>query len=428
MKEVKSQSILVNIAVKVSMTCELCVVFLAINLRLENTLLHDNTPTAEMTSYFIFKELNFMKNKGLGNIILIVVFALVFLVTSVLFKVFGVTDIWSQLTGTLLGTIITAIVTLALLRVQTDKEIGHDRDVGIFEKKQEVYHNFIEALESITQDGKVNVPSVEGHDKTAQDELQHLIYQLGFVQMLAASDTAEKITKLVGDLLSSLSLMNSTDLHKNEAYAHLAKNVFDIVSLLRKDLFSTKSKPKEEFNPVSKEKFNAAIRASGAFDKELLSDSGREGELKNFLLLLQKIFEEKGRKPFIIYRSDQPRKTEEITNIAHGYVNTKAGRAIQFKFPLKEKRNLLFQFTFDDAGDFYSEFKDGQNATSTSETEKYRKLLPADPYINFLDTNIEGYKRFARLTEDGKKAFVQNIVDGVEKKLSEIFNSAESEN
>lgn len=234
-----------------------------------------------------------MKNKGVGNIILIVVFALVFLVTSVLFKVFGVTDIWSQLTGTLLGTIITAIVTLALLRVQTDKEIGHDRDVGIFEKKQEVYHNFIEALESITQDGKVNVPSVEGHDKSAQDELQHLIYQLGYVQMLAASDTAEKITKLVGDLLSSLSLMNSTDLHKNEAYSHLARNVFDIVALLRKDLFSNKSESKEEFKPVPEEKFNAAIRASGAFDKELLSDSGREDELTIFLSLLQKNFEKK---------------------------------------------------------------------------------------------------------------------------------------
>lgn len=60
-------------------------------------------------------------------------------------------------------------------------------------------------------------------------------------------------------------------------------------------------------------------------------------------------------------------------------------------------------------------------------TEKYRKLTPADPYINFLNTNIEDYKRFARLTEDGKKAFVQNIVDGVEKKLPEIFNSDESE-
>ena len=108
-----------------------------------------------------------MKNnkilKSKGGIILIIVFALIFLITSVLFKVFGITDIWAQLTGTLLGTIITAIVTVLLLGVQTNKEIGHDRDVGIFEKKQEVYFDFIETLEQITQDGRINVPGVPGY-------------------------------------------------------------------------------------------------------------------------------------------------------------------------------------------------------------------------------------------------------------------------
>src|SRR5574344_1290821 len=124
------------------------------------------------------------KYKNISYIILIVFFAVVFLVTSVLFKVFGITNIWSQITGTLLGTIITAIGTVSLLNVQTNKEISHDRDVGIFEEKQKVYHKFIETLEDITQDGKVNIPSKDNPDKN--DELQHLIYQLGFVQM---SDT-----------------------------------------------------------------------------------------------------------------------------------------------------------------------------------------------------------------------------------------------
>ena len=87
-----------------------------------------------------------MKSKS-KNIILIIIFAVLFIMTSIIFKLFGITNIWTQITGTLLGTIITAIVTVSLLNVQTDKEIGHDRDVGIFEKKQEVYHNFIAALE-----------------------------------------------------------------------------------------------------------------------------------------------------------------------------------------------------------------------------------------------------------------------------------------
>lgn len=75
------------------------------------------------------------KKKNKITTVLIIIFAVVFIVTSVLFKLFGITNIWSQITGTLLGTIITAIVTVSLLNVQTDKEIGHDRDVGVFEKK-----------------------------------------------------------------------------------------------------------------------------------------------------------------------------------------------------------------------------------------------------------------------------------------------------
>ena len=113
---------------------------------------------------------NNSKKIFIGLEILIIIFALIFLITSVLFKVFGITDIWSQLTGTLLGTIITAIVTVLLLGVQTDKEIGHDKDVGVFEKKQEVYHNFINELEKITQDGMVNVPGVEGYNENETDE------------------------------------------------------------------------------------------------------------------------------------------------------------------------------------------------------------------------------------------------------------------
>lgn len=69
----------------------------------------------------------------------------------------------------MLGTIITAIVTVSLLNAQTDKEISHDRDVGIFEEKQKTYHKFIETLENITQNGKINIPSKDNADKN--DEL-----------------------------------------------------------------------------------------------------------------------------------------------------------------------------------------------------------------------------------------------------------------
>ena len=55
------------------------------------------------------------RNKNHVSVALIIIFSVAFLITSVLFKVYGITGILAQLTGTLLGTIITAIVTLLLL-------------------------------------------------------------------------------------------------------------------------------------------------------------------------------------------------------------------------------------------------------------------------------------------------------------------------
>lgn len=343
-----------------------------------------------------------MKNRN--SIILIIVFAVVFLVTSVLFNVFGITDIWSQLTGTLLGTIITAIVTVLLLGVQTNKEISHDRDVGVFEKKQEVYHQFIEALESITQDGKVNIPNSDNEDKN--DELQHLIYQLGFVQMHANHDVAEKITESVGSLLSTISLMqNGEGQKKNEMYSQFAENVFGIVSLLRNDLYNS------DFNTVSKGKFNSALRATGAFDDELLSENGRIETLFTFLTELKAEFEKKKYPVEILYRS-QPM---EIKPAAQRYVWYKTNRWLQAKICVRE--NLYFLLTLPPEGGLWYEF-------FTDPELKHRNKALSDAFnvrkniwIDFLNTADSGYRMFARLVVDDQKVFVEKMVKTIDEKI-----------
>lgn len=205
------------------------------------------------------KLINFLNGKG--GLILIIVFALIFLITSVLFKVFGITDLWAQLTGTLLGTIITAIVTVLLLGVQTNKEIGHDRDVGIFEKKQEVYFDFIETLEQITQDGRINVPGVAGYiapksDNEINDELQHLIYQLGKLQMTAKPETSKDITERVGQLIKVMN--DKSALNISEKYSKFAGQLFQIVSILRNDMYNENNS-----DTVNSESIKGALETAG---------------------------------------------------------------------------------------------------------------------------------------------------------------------
>ncbi|MBO4859590.1 MAG: phage holin family protein [Treponema sp.] len=230
-----------------------------------------------------------MKNnkilKSKGGIILIIVFALIFLITSVLFKVFGITDIWAQLTGTLLGTIITAIVTVLLLGVQTNKEIGHDRDVGIFEKKQEVYFDFIETLEQITQDGRINVPGVPGYiepktDNEINDELQHLIYQLGKLQMTANPDTSKDITEKVGQIIKVMN--DKSALSISEKYSKFAGQLFQIVSILRNDMYND-GKNTEIKNAVDPYCIKGALEIAGLDVNKTESD---EEVLANFCDLM----------------------------------------------------------------------------------------------------------------------------------------------
>ena len=161
------------------------------------------------------------RNKNHVSVALIIIFSVAFLITSVLFKVYGITGILAQLTGTLLGTIITAIVTLLLLGVQTDKELEHEKDSGIFEKKQEIYHNFLKELEVITEDGKITVDN-------NKDELQRLIYQLGLLQMHAVKDVAETITVYVGEIIGIITKKSNPEI-KSKKYANLSEKVFAIV-------------------------------------------------------------------------------------------------------------------------------------------------------------------------------------------------------
>lgn len=56
---------------------------------------------------------------------------------------------------------------------------------------------------------------------------------------------------------------------------------------------------------------------------------------------------------------------------------------------------------------------------------KYNALLSKDVPINFIDISNDGYKSFARLSDNGKKAFVRKYVTNIESKIESISNSEE---
>lgn len=89
----------------------------------------------------------------------VIVFTLIFIASSVIFKIYEFEVLPSQFFGALIGVVITAIITLFLLQGQTSNEEEREKSVKVFEKKQEVYHAFLEELKKIIQDGEITIVS-----------------------------------------------------------------------------------------------------------------------------------------------------------------------------------------------------------------------------------------------------------------------------
>ena len=166
----------------------------------------------------------------------IVLFSVPFLV--ILYNAFSTSDVNTEIAAVLLGTIVSAIVTVFLLRGQTEIEENKEISLHIFEKKQDVYFDFIETLERITQDGRINIPGTPSYTEPAEgdvnDELQHLIYQMGKLQMTADFETAQAVTNRIGSILAAL---RDEGKDKRSRYSDFAAKIFDLVSILREDLY-----------------------------------------------------------------------------------------------------------------------------------------------------------------------------------------------
>ena len=82
---------------------------------------------------------------------------IMFIGIAITTNLFKGNDLPVQISGALLEAVVTALITYFLLTGQTTQEEVKERQVKIFEKKQEVYHNFLEELKRIIQDGEITI-------------------------------------------------------------------------------------------------------------------------------------------------------------------------------------------------------------------------------------------------------------------------------
>jgi hypothetical protein len=279
-----------------------------------------------------------MKNK---DYIIICAFVILFLASAIIFKVFDFDILPSQFYGALIGVFITAIVTAFLLRGQTEGDEKREKSVKVFEKKQEVYHNFLEKLKEIIQDGEINIgtKNEDGSVNNSVDELKDLIFQFAYLQLHTSEETINGVLERVSKLIQHLNDFNSTqeaDKQKelSEFYSSLSNEIFGITAILKKDLYNTDCKP------IQKEKMNEILRECDLF---VQTNDFDKYELQNYFLdELQKQLKQKG------YEIKQKDFRQDVNEYYARARNRHRYYGIEFPINVNDK-NIRFKIEMDNS-------------------------------------------------------------------------------
>ena len=139
-----------------------------------------------------------------------------------------------------IGAILTAIVTVFLLQGQTASEENRDKNLKVFEKKQEIYHEFLEKLKEIVEDGRITIVAGKETADTV-DELKELLFQLSYIQMHSSETNTQAVLQRVTNIIKKMNEFSSAGTDKTRLvasfYADFAEELFEIVKVLKNDLY-----------------------------------------------------------------------------------------------------------------------------------------------------------------------------------------------
>lgn len=202
-----------------------------------------------------------MKNKPNWQRIGILSSTVLFLIVAITFEIFELSSLPAQFFGTLLGVVITAIITVLLLQGQTKSEESRERHLLVFEKKQEVFFQFLTQLNTILQRESLS-PHLATSKKLEKEvnNLHDLIFEFGFLQMHTSAETFDKVLTHVGNLMTESTQIKIAENQSTEKvekyYLTLTTDFFAIVSLLKHELYN-------EFSPhIDKAKLDRIIKLS----------------------------------------------------------------------------------------------------------------------------------------------------------------------
>ncbi len=345
----------------------------------------------------------------------IIAFTIIFIASSVIFKIFDFEVLPSQFFGALIGVVITAIITVFLLQGQTDNEEKREKSLKVFEKKQEIFHHFLEKLQTIIQDGKISIGQQmeDGEINKSVDELKDLIFQLANLQMLSNSSIVNSVIEKTAELIqkiTSFEVLGGQDKQKelSNYYTSLSKIIFDIVSYLKKDLYDLETEDNIDFRKMEMllSKCNLSVSAEQHNEVEIqlmfwedlqdyFIEKGFKFEKKNLRLDVLKFYETRSTNyPIVEIPIYSSHKTNKDINF---YVSIEKEYFFGFRWSTEPKTDESLKNIVENLfkGMYHNNWG----------PHRYSKNFP----INFRCFSLDGYKFIHDTIK--RKQFFKNVFD-----------------
>ncbi len=168
-------------------------------------------------------------------IILAVVNIALFVFVLIATDLFSQKDLWFESSCVVIGTILTAVVTLLLLNGQSEKEEQKERNSKVFEEKLNIYKEFLGKLCDVVKDKNIS-----------DEESVELQFQVAQIAMHTKQERIKEISKNVVEIINSVRNPSEDDNDK------LVNNLFDIQEQFRQELYEPKTDNQKNWDEIVK--------------------------------------------------------------------------------------------------------------------------------------------------------------------------------
>lgn len=178
-----------------------------------------------------------------------ITFTVLFFISAIVFEIYELGSLPGQFYGALIGVVITAIITVLLLKGQTKSEESREIHLKVFDKKQEIYFNFLSKLNNILQQEELLQSLNDRHSiiNNQAINIQDLLFEIGYLQMHASPEAFNHVMDHVANIMEANNKLLNEPAHEDslihEYYTLLTHNFFKIVGHLKDDLYGYSHEP-----------------------------------------------------------------------------------------------------------------------------------------------------------------------------------------